>query len=342
MSDIIIPTWEDFKNIVSNATTKLTICSPYYTERGVEKILDSLGENISLSFTTRLSPSDWANNISDPEALLILLDLLENGGHDVILQIHQRLHAKVYIADTTMALIGSSNLTEGGFERNFELMVWLQGEEAKKAYDILYENLVSDSRPLKIDQLRLWVENNLDSIKGVRRKKDAFEAEELGKAQKELDELLGYGHDAPKIDEPMVSDLTSFVSWLKLNHGESGAKVLLARHDNSDNQNLTGHFRQCFYAVFRFIRERPNFLQILSESCDTLAPDDIYQLSQEVSEHWIEHIDAHATDSGEGYSYSVLRGILPPSLGGTRLGGGGGSSTLKRMLPLVSKFILEN
>lgn len=339
MAEIIIPGWEDFRNIVRNANTSLIICCPYYTETGVDNIFDNLRDETSLFFFTRLSPSDWVNGISDPEALVILLELLEDAGRNVVLQIHQRLHAKVYIADTAIALIGSSNLSEGGFGRNFEVMVRLLDTDAEQAWNIIDQKLRSESRSLAINQLRSWVDSYSNTIKNVRRTKESSEADELENAQKELDIILGYGHKAKEIIEPQNSDLTDFVTWLRANSDLSGADVLLARHDNSDNQNLTGHFRQCFFAVVRFLRERTELQGLLSEACDQLLPTDLYQLSSEISNSWIEHVDTHATDSGTGYSYSVLRGILPPSLGGTRLGGGGGSSTLKRMLPLVGKFI---
>ena len=67
--------------------------------------------------------------------------------------------------------------------------------------------------------------------------------------------------------------------------------------------------------------------------------NDIFKPDDELSAYWIRHLDEHATKQGAGWDYAVLRGILPPSLGGTRTGGGGGSSTLKRMLPLVARFL---
>ncbi len=339
MAEIIIPVWEDFRNIVRNANTSLIICCPYYSETGVDNLFDNLRDDTSLSFCTRLSPSDWVNGISDPEALVILLELLEDAGRNVVLQIHQRLHAKVYIADKSLALIGSSNLSEGGFGRNFEMMVRLIDTDAEQAWNIYDQKLRPESRGIAINQLRSWVDTYSNIIKDVRRIKESPEADELENAQKGLDLLLGYGQEPQEIEEPTHSELTDFVAWLRVNSDLSGADILLARHDNSDNQNLTGHFRQCFFAVVRFLRERPELRQLLSQACDQLQPTNLYQLSSEISKAWIEHVDTHATDSGAGYSYSVLRGILPPSLGGTRLGGGGGSSTLKRMLPLVGKYI---
>lgn len=39
-----------------------------------------------------------------------------------------------------------------------------------------------------------------------------------------------------------------------------------------------------------------------------------------------------------GYNYTTLKGILTPSLGGTRRGGGGGDDEFKRVLRLMAEF----
>jgi len=40
-----------------------------------------------------------------------------------------------------------------------------------------------------------------------------------------------------------------------------------------------------------------------------------------------------------GFSFRTLRVYLPPNLGGICTGGGGGSSTLKRVLPVVARML---
>jgi hypothetical protein len=58
---------------------------------------------------------------------------------------------------------------------------------------------------------------------------------------------------------------------------------------------------------------------------------------------WQQFLDsnARAKDERLGYSFSTLRTILPESLGGYTVGGGGASSTLKRVLPLVARFFVR-
>ncbi len=341
MAEIIVPTWVDFQEVVSSANERLTICSPYYTEAGVEKVLDNLMAHTSLIVLTRLSPSDWVSRVSDPQALLALLDLLSEAGHQIDLHILQRLHAKAYLADSALALVGSSNLSEGGFERNLEIMVRLRGAEAEVVSRLMEETYRTNARDLLIDQLRTWVEDHQGTVQDVRRGREGDDAEELEPAQRALDEMLKYGAEPQEIAEPDPSLMEQFVEWLRLHPDLAGARVMLSRHDNTDGQNLTGHFRQCFYAAFRFLQERPQLRTPLSSALDQIQMNEVYQPNSLIANAWLEHVDTHATDVGVRYNYSILRGILPPSLGGTRLGGGGGSSTLKRMFPLVARFLQE-
>lgn len=341
MADIIIPTWHHLEDTVRNAHHQLVVCTPYYTDAGVGRVFDHLPAQAALAFWTRLSPSDWLSRVSDPKALCVLLDLLGTAGHPIELLICQRLHAKAYVADGRLALVGSSNLSEGGFHRNLELMVRLQDEDASQVSAHIENTYRPHARSLTPDQLRTWVEQYETQIEQVRRKTEEAEAHDLEQAQRSLDELLGYGQHVTPLQEPTREDLDGFVRWLRSRTDLPGAQALVNRHDNTDGQNLTGHFKQSFFASLRFLREHSDLQQSLSEALSHLRADDVYQLDTAINDAWLQHVDQYATVRGDGYSYAVLRGILPPTLGGTRLGGGGGSGTIKRMLPLVARFIEE-
>jgi hypothetical protein len=135
--------------------------------------------------------------------------------------------------------------------------------------------------------------------------------------------------------------MDAYVQWLENNLNLPGAQVLLNRHYNTDGQNLTGHFKQCFYATIGFLTEMPQIKISLVSELGRLQIEDVYQPSEQVAIAWFEYIEKHATDFGDEYDHSVLLRILPPPLGGTVSGGGGGSSTFKRMLPLVALYLCE-
>ncbi len=343
MPEIIRPDWDDLQEVVDAASTRLIVCSPFYSAEGVGRVFDNLNEGISMHFWTRLSPPDWAARVSDPDQLLTLLEVLNDGGIEVELGIFNRLHAKAYAADQVLALIGSQNLSENGFGANLEVAVRFREEEAANAIDALEDICVPNLRPVTLEELRTWVEDSSPTIEEARRVA-VEQSEILAPVQAALDEILNFGETGTSgILEPDHGDMEDFVGWLEVNDDLAGADVLLRRHYNTDGQNLTGHFRQSFFASMRFLSEHPGLREPLAEELDHLNQDDLYQMDTlNVPELWIDHLDAHARDSSDYYSYPTLRGILPPALGGTRLGGGGGSSTIKRMLPLVARFIVEN
>ncbi len=184
--------------------------------------------------------------------------------------------------------------------------------------------------------LRQWVAAHESRINDLRREEP--DATRLADAQRSLDDLLGYGRAGAVAEE--IPDIEDYAAWLALDERLPGAEVVLDRLRNLSGQNLSGHVRQSYYAVVRFLFERPQHVEPLASELDSMAQrDDIYQPDDDLSRDWIRHLDEHATELGDGWDYAVLRGILPPNLGGTRSGGGGGSSTLKRMLPLVARFL---
>ncbi len=345
MPEVIRPTWEDLQEVVSSVREQLIICSPFYSAEGIGQVFDYWSDTTSLlKFWTRLSPSDWAARVSDPDQLLTLLDILDGNEVEVVLGVSQRLHAKAYAADRDLALMGSANLSGGGFGVNLELAVRFRGKEAVGAVGTLESICTPLLRIVTLEQLRAWVESSRATIEEARSAM-LEEPEVLAPVQSELDRILNFGGtDSSGITDPSLSNMEEFVEWLESNRTLPGAEVLYHRHYNLNQQNLQGHFRQGFFASMRFLLEHPNLRKLLSEELARLDQNDIYPLdaSPPITEIWQEHLDSHATDSGAHYSYATLRTILPPSLGGTRSGGGGGSSTIKRMLPLVARFTKES
>ena len=339
MAQVIIPTWKDLETLVGSAHGKLVICSPYYSESGLNHVLSSLHGKLNIKMYTRISPSDWANRISNPEALLVFLQESSDKGHSIELFVNQKLHAKIYVANRNKALVGSSNLSDGGFEQNLEMMVKLEGELARDVASLVESQVKKGAKQLTINRLQTWIRNHRKTIEKVRQISENAQARKLREAQRSLDKMLGFGRGVSAVRPVKSSDQRSFVKWLETNRDLPGAEVLIARSANLDNQNLQGHVKQCFFAVLRFLMEHPELQDQLIGDLGHMNSDAVYQLTDDVSDSWLMHIDRHATDSGDCYDYAVLRGILPPSVGGTRHGGGGGISTLKRMLPLVALYL---
>lgn len=340
MPQIILPSWDNLNEIVTVAEDRVLICSPYYSSSGIGNVFDSIGDANRFQFWTRLSPSDWVAGATSPEDLLVLSDLLLQSGRNVELAAFQRLHAKAYAADYSLALIGSANLSDGGFRANLELVVRFEGEEAHSAISIIEANIAPRLQQINIESFREWIRTFQPTIQQIRARPDNS-AEALQDVQRSLDEILGYGHAAQEnrqIDEFSHHD---FGQWLDHHLELPGAEVLADRYHNTSGQNLTGHFKQSFYAVLGFLFEHSEYIDTLIEELMRIEPGRVYEINPNILDSWLEYFNNHATQSGTDYNFAVLRGILPPSVGGTRYGGGGGISTFKRILPLVAQYIRE-
>ena len=342
MPSIYRPTWDNLGTALGTASERVLVCSPYITNSGINRLFDALPDHVELELITRLSPSDWASRVSDPEAMMTLLELWRDEGNPTRLRVVQPLHAKLYAADDSRVLVGSSNLSEGGFGHNVELMVELSGDLARDAVCALQAACAPHFRELSIEQLQEWIDHSREAVFAVRGGTTAEEPEALADVQADLDQMLGFGTSSSPPSMATVPDIRRFIAWVEVTSGLSGAKIILRRHRNADGQNLTGHVKQCFFGCVRFFRENPKFVAATSEALEELSADDLYQITDaELESAWMAHLNEHALDVGESYSYPTLRGILPPSLGGTRQGGGGGMSTLKRLLPLVARWVHE-
>jgi len=340
MSQITLPSWENLSEIVTTAEERVLICTPYYSSSGIGKVFDSIGNANQFQFWTRLSPSAWAAGVTSPEDLLALADLVRQNGQNFQLADLERLHAKVYAADYSLALIGSANLSEGGFRANLELVMKFVGEEAQSAVRFVEENFTPRLRAIDIETFREWIQRNKPTILEVRSRPDTS-ADDLQEVQRSLDEILGYGQapeEGRQIDEYSHID---FGQWLDHHLELSGAEVLADRYHNSSGQNLTGHFKQSFYGIVGFLSEHNEYITTLATELGQIEPERVYEINPTILDSWLEYFNNHATQSGANYNFAILRGIVPPSIGGTRFGGGGGISTFKRMLPLVAKYLSE-
>lgn len=106
--------------IITATNHELLIASPYIKVSEVEWILGLIengrsSKRICASILTNIRSDSVLTGSLDVEALLLFSKRC--AGRVVTLP---RLHAKVYIADTTLALVTSANLTTAGLDTNFE------------------------------------------------------------------------------------------------------------------------------------------------------------------------------------------------------------------------------
>ena len=341
---IMRPAWDDLEKLIAAAKSHVLIVSPFISKYGVDRISTWLLDNkvCSVEIKTRLSPVDWAAGISDPESLLVLLEYLQQQSQAKDFAIIQRLHAKLYVADDAQAIVGSANLSEGGFGGNLELAVQLGDVLTKQALALLKKDFAPAEKRFSVAELGAWVANSKGIIQTARQGADDV-AEKVAEAQRALDTALlakntplGAASGTPKL--PGI-DLSQFTTWLKKNLTLAGALTVLDRRQNA--LTSSGHVIQGANAIADFLKINNTQVDVLSGELSKLKVDDIYQPSDAVIKSWIDHFEKYATMKLQTHDYASLRGRLPPSVGGTLAGGGGGIGTFKRLFPLVARYLKE-
>jgi phosphatidylserine/phosphatidylglycerophosphate/cardiolipin synthase-like enzyme len=100
------------------------------TRHGVSILLESI-DNIndkSIHILTNLSERNIVDNVTQPQALLKMYDAFRK----ITVSSFDKLHAKIYIVDESLAVITSANLTYGGLKSNFEYGVLIDDAESIK------------------------------------------------------------------------------------------------------------------------------------------------------------------------------------------------------------------
>ncbi len=110
-----------FSELIESATSDLLVLAPCITRRPLDALLSIISRcnrlaTIHLQVVTDLSATSLAAETIDVAGLQRILKEVPNA----CLTHLPRLHAKVYIADSRLAVVTSGNLTEGGLSRNYE------------------------------------------------------------------------------------------------------------------------------------------------------------------------------------------------------------------------------
>ena len=170
------PFFQSFQDFVETLETSCLICSPYITKGPVERLIATvtrkcLQESLEVTVVTDLSVSNLIQGSTDVSALLSLTEKIEN----VNIIYLPRVHAKVYISGTSLAIVASANFTDGGAFTNLEYGVRVRDRALVRriAVDIAdYAQLggfviAERLRQLRgqIDELRSAVQEEQKSIK---------------------------------------------------------------------------------------------------------------------------------------------------------------------------------
>ena len=132
--------------------SEVRIVCPFIKKGALELLLSHQPGDVQV--ITRFNLNDFADGVSDVEALRMLLDA------DASVRGIQNLHAKLYLFGTSRAIITSANLTKAALTRNQEFGLVADDEAiiraCRKYFDELWQR--GSSADLSRDMLDCWAE----------------------------------------------------------------------------------------------------------------------------------------------------------------------------------------
>ncbi len=319
----------------AEGATEGLICTPYYSERGL-KLLDPFFDTAEkVDFWTRFSPLDWKAGVADMAALTKRVQSLLRRNQTFRFRVSDDLHAKIYKFSDDKVVIGSANLTWSAMTSNIETVCELTDDEASSTLDVL-QAFEKRLIPVEAEVFVAYVDLVGDVVAKpfdgpVDEDEDMNKAIEL--AEEELKKVLvKQSPEAPKIKHIEVQE---FIDYCKREDTTTSREVI-ERHEGK--HNLQGHVKHCYYGSVRFFSEYPGAVSQIAAT----PGDSLFDFANSlIQANWRDFLRMHASeiDNDRDFSFRTLRVYLPPKLGGICSGGGGGSSTLKRVLPVVARML---
>jgi len=206
---------ESFFDSLQRTHLSIDIVSPFIGRQLSVALCEFLSENpnVKMRLITRFYREDFIKGVSSLDAL----EELSRAGAEITALIG--LHTKLYLFDNILAIMGSANLTYGGFYTNHELSVLFSEEdeimsEFKNYFDELWTRIKSNGDwDVTIDRIAkekdIVVKCQVGRVEGVSKPNQSKWGAELDDAVARADEietLLG------ETDSP---DYQGKTAWLK-------------------------------------------------------------------------------------------------------------------------------
>lgn len=156
-----------FEEFADSIVSDCFICSPYITFNPVKMLMQTIvekkvGADVQINILTDISLMTVVQGATEIPALLYLFDNHPN----VSITYLPRIHAKVYIANKSSAIVTSANFTDGGEIRNFEYGVKINN-------NVMVQKIQSDINAYRklgadINQTQLVeIQKQVESIRGA-------------------------------------------------------------------------------------------------------------------------------------------------------------------------------
>jgi len=147
-----------FHRLFNSATKTIGICSPFLEYNGIDDFLPVLlkkaKEGVKIQILSRQisdkDPNNRYNQILDVKKVFNDHKLpisIRNYHYYLNGKIASSTHAKIVVIDSLYAYVGSGEIRKNSFEKNFEIGIIVDGEEARKI-GIIFNDLYSVSEEL--------------------------------------------------------------------------------------------------------------------------------------------------------------------------------------------------
>ncbi len=147
MLRIIGPSWSnELAKFLKKASKEIFIVVPYFSRNVVETIVSVIRPKVKIRALLGFEYRDVLSGGSDFTALVNLVQNAE-------VRHLRRVHAKVYIRDSEVAIVSSSNLTNSGLESNLEIGVRIDNEDLVTELSRLLHSYWEGAKPITKESL---------------------------------------------------------------------------------------------------------------------------------------------------------------------------------------------
>jgi len=193
MTQLLRSPWAgEFDTLLDRASTSLILCAPFIGRGPCDKVRRRLtalhDEQFRMTMLTDLSRDNILSGATDVTAIA---DVVKDFPTATI-RFLPSLHAKVYVADETYAIVTSGNMTDSGLHRNFEYGILFDDPRTVRA--IRLDVLQSASLGSPVDRAQL--DGFAAAVTELRVMRQAAERSLRNRLRQEFDRRLRHFDDA--------------------------------------------------------------------------------------------------------------------------------------------------
>jgi len=171
--ELVTSPWTDtFCDLVNTAEKDLFIASPFLSNKPLKRVVEIIKskqslDSIHVNIVTNLAVDSLLSGSLDVAALLHLAQSIPNS----LVTYLPSLHAKIYVADTKVALVTSANLTNRGLAGNHEYGILLRDPVLVSRVRIDLARYASLGNEVSLETLAALTQASKE-LKAIRQKAD--------------------------------------------------------------------------------------------------------------------------------------------------------------------------